>query len=929
MANAATGVIASNSCGGFLTALSNGTSFALSNGTIPANHSCAIHINVVGTSVGSSTNHTGAVTSANASPGADASATLTVTNGALLAAPRVSKSFAPTSVLVGGFSQMTITLANTDPLNTITGAQFNDLYPAGMANAPNNVVVSNTCGGAPFGSNISIQLNNATIPAGGSCSIVVNIVGAAVGSWTNQTGAVLSGNAQTGSSASATLTVTNGALLAAPTVTKAFAPASMVFGDTSQMTITLTNPNASTIAGAQFADNYPAGMANVPNGVVVSNTCGGTLTAAANDISTALVNGTIPANGNCSVIVNVLGTSVGTFDNSTGLIKSANAQSGGPSIAPLTVTSNPALLAAPMVSKAFSPATVMTGGTSQMTITLTNADLINDVTGVQFTDVYPTNPVGMANAPNGVVVGNSCGGTVTAAANGSSMSLTNGTIPADFHCSVVINVVATAVSGAYVNHTGAVSSANANGGTDALATLTITNGNLLSAPTVTKAFAPASVAVGSASQMTITLSNSDPNTAISSAQFTDAYPPGMANAASGVIASNTCGGFVTAAANSSSTSLANGTIPPGGSCSVVINVVGTSAGSSVNHTGALSSANANVGADATATLTVTGGLLAAPTVTKAFAPASVVIGGTSQMTITLVNSNPNTAITGAQFTDSYPAGMANASSSVVTSNSCGGVVTAATNGNSIALANGTIPANGNCSVVVNVIGTSTGSSINHTGAVTSTNASAGSDASAILTVTNGALLPAPTVTKGFAPASVSLGGTSQMTISLSNNDPNNAVLGAQFTDSYPPGMANAASGAVVSNSCGGTVTAAANSASAALMNGTIPAGGTCNIVINVVGTSVGNSVNHTGSVMSSNAQIGADASATLVTSNIQILNAPTVTKAFAPPSVKVGGTTQMKITLTNSDPANAITAVQFNDSYPFGMANASNGAIVQ
>ena len=66
-----------------------------------------------------------------------------------------------------------------------------------------------------------------------------------------------------------------------------------------------------------------------------------------------------------------------------------------------------------------------------------------------------------------------------------------------------------------------------------------------------------------------------------------------------------------------------------------------------------------------------------PSVNLSFSPSNIVIGGAgSQMTISM--SNPNAqAITGIAFTDSYPAGMANASLNPILQNSCGGVLTAA------------------------------------------------------------------------------------------------------------------------------------------------------------------------------------------------------------------------------------------------------------
>src|SRR5262249_10285439 len=132
----------------------------------------------VGTSAGSSANHTGLVTSINAQAGIDGTATLTVSANPLLAAPTVTKSFSPTTVSVDGLTQMTIAIWNPNA-SAITGAQVNDFYPAGMVNAGVNPV-ANTCN---FASDIPTngawaKLANGTVPANGSCSVIVNVKGA-------------------------------------------------------------------------------------------------------------------------------------------------------------------------------------------------------------------------------------------------------------------------------------------------------------------------------------------------------------------------------------------------------------------------------------------------------------------------------------------------------------------------------------------------------------------------------------------------------------------------------------------------------------------------------------------------------------------------------------------------------------------------------
>ena len=113
------------------------------------------------------------------------------------------------------------------------------------------------------------------------------------------------------------------------------------------------------------------------------------------------------------------------------------------------------------------------------------------------------------------------------------------------------------------------------------------------------------------------------------------------------------------------------------------------------------------------TVAVTG--IAPPTAAKGFSPKTILVNGASTMTITLANPN-STAVTGAAFTDTYPANLVNtAGASPATT--CGGTVTATNGGTSLSLAGGTIPASGSCTVTVNVTSAIAGSYTNSTGAI--------------------------------------------------------------------------------------------------------------------------------------------------------------------------------------------------------------------
>ena len=125
----------------------------------------------------------------------------------------------------------------------------------------------------------------------------------------------------------------------------------------------------------------------------------------------------------------------------------------------------------PTVSKAFNPTSFAAGGTSTITITLTNPNAIALINAA-FTDTYPANLVN-TGTPMGAT---NCGaGVVTAANNGTSVALTNGTIPANSNCTVTVNVTSS-MANTYTNTIGAGAVTTANSGSNtapASATLTV------------------------------------------------------------------------------------------------------------------------------------------------------------------------------------------------------------------------------------------------------------------------------------------------------------------------------------------------------------------------------------------------------------------------------------------------------------------------
>jgi hypothetical protein len=125
----------------------------------------------------------------------------------------------------------------------------------------------------------------------------------------------------------------------------------------------------------------------------------------------------------------------------------------------------------PTIAKAFSPTSILPGATSQLTITLTNGNSSSSSLTAAFTDSLPTGVV-VAATPG---VGTTCGGTASAAAGGSTVSLaTSSLIPAG-SCTITVNVTA-AVPGSYLNTipVGALQTSAGNNAVAANATLSVT-----------------------------------------------------------------------------------------------------------------------------------------------------------------------------------------------------------------------------------------------------------------------------------------------------------------------------------------------------------------------------------------------------------------------------------------------------------------------
>jgi uncharacterized repeat protein (TIGR01451 family) len=183
----------------------------------------------------------------------------------------------------------------------------------------------------------------------------------------------------------------------------------------------------------------------------------------------------------------------------------------------------------------------------------------------------------------------------------------------------------------------------------------------------------------------------------------------------------------------------------------------------------------------------------------------------------------------------------------------------------------------------------------------------------------------PVLTKSFNPSTIPLNGTTTLSLTVSNPNPTTTLTGVTVTDTLPEGLFLPDSPFQL-GVCGGVLEVTANSIAfknIRLQPVGVP-GNLCGYFPDVQGTTIGTKVNTTSAVTSNEGGTGSAATATLV---VQGPQPPTLTKAFSPPTVRVGDTTRLTFTLTNPNPTLLLSRVTFADPFPGGLSVAANPAV--
>ena len=413
-------------------------------------------------------------------------------------------------------------------------------------------------------------------------------------------------------------------------------------------------------------------------------------------------------------------------------------------------------------------------------------------------------------------------------------------------------------------------------------------------------------------EYTITNSGIAPLAALN---FTDDYDAALSGlSAVGLPALSLCG-VVSVLSGTSTLTLVSGALLSGQTCAFDITLsvpAGATPGTYPSTSSNLRETLLNVAGPATDDLVVTAP--PAPTFTKAFSPTAITVGGTSTLTFTVDNSGSTLSATALDFSDTLPSGVEIAAAPSASTTCTGGALTATGGTTLISYSGGTVGANAICTVQVNVTATSANSFLNTSGDLTSSLGNSG-PASATLDASAGPVPPA--FSKAFSPSSVAVGSVSTLTFTINNSGNPVDADSLDFSDTLPAGVEVGAPNA--STTCtGGALTATGGTTLIGYSGGSVAAGDSCTVDVDVVANTPGGHVNTTGDLTSSLGNSG-PASATL-TGTASTLG---FTKAFSPSTIPAGEITTLTFTIDNSANAATATALAFADNLPSGLQIAA------
>jgi LPXTG-site transpeptidase (sortase) family protein len=597
----------------------------------------------------------------------------------------------------------------------------------------------------------------------------------------------------------------------------------------------------------------------------------------------------------------------------------------------------------------FSPSTISLKSVSRLTITLTNANT-SILTNAGFANLFP---VGLSVADPANMLSD-CNGTIAVNPGVTSITMTNGIVPARVDtvngaCTISVDVGA-ADSG---NLTANINAGDLTGYFDRNY---VSNNNTTSAilnvaefdfnAEMNKSFDPINITPGDISRLSVSIYNSNAFE-LDNAAWVDNLAniqPGLYIANPANVYTTGCGTtpIVTAVFGSSMLSLSGAIVPAkvgqtNGTCTVQVNVSSITPGNLINTipggvlTAVKGGSTETVSNTDPASATLNVDILVQPSVTKSFNPNTIWVGQTSRLTIAILNGDPTHTLTHLFLSDDLSnSGASNiifsGTVSPSLSASCGtsAALTAVAGSTSLSLAEAQIAPGATCQIQVNVTSNIQGAYLNKipVGAIQDQQGVSN------IAVAQGNLnAQAVGLLKSFSPTTILAGDISTLTITLRN--PTDTDYQDAAIKDVMPGNDLFLTG-TPSTTCGtgvATITTTNRSNDTIqLTGGQVPAGtyttpGSCTITVDVTTANIALTRTHTNTipagVFSTNVPGVTNPSPATATLNVQALSIGIV-KSFSPVSFEQGGKTRVFVTLQNPT-SSIIHVTNLTDNLPTGL----------
>lgn len=733
---------------------------------------------------------------------------LAVTTPALLAqtqvAPDLQKVFLDDPALPGSTVRLEFTLELPESApGATTNITFSDDLTATLAGlVATGLPQNDICGtGSQLSGTGLLSFSGGALEPGSLCTFTVSLTvpsNAAPGAYPNTTSnvtAMVGSTPVVGDPASDTLDIIG------ITLSKTFLDDPVLPGDpvTLEFTIRSADPSfaATTIAFTDDLDLVLPGL--VATGLPQNDVCGtGSQISGTSLIS--LTGGNLAAGASCTFAVTLTvpaGATDGDYPNTTSALTAT--VNGGSVSSPaardfLTVSTEVLLL-----RKSFTNDPVLPGGTVTLEFTLDN--LANQaITAISFTDDLAAVLTGLV--ATGLPQNNVCGAGSSFTGT-TLLTFAGGSLPAGGSCtfSVSLSVPTSAGTLSVTNTTSGVTGTLGvtpvvgNPASDTLAVQLVAFSKSFTAP----------VLAGELATLTFTMENLSTAAAIADLTFTDnlaAVLPGLV--AAGLPQNDVCGD-TSQLTGTSLLSLTRAELPPGGSCSIVVQVqvpAGTAPGAYTNVTSDLRQNTTRVAPPAEAQLLV----VAPPTFTKNFLSSPTLPGGLLQLEYTITNTTSLNLIS-LQFTDAFSAALPGLVAVGLPANGiCGGGSVISGSG-LVTLTGGSLAANSSCTFTLDlqVPATATPGVFTSTTGVLSygaTNLLAGRGLEAG-TASDDFTVATLGFAKTFTETQVTAGNNVTLSFTIDNPDPTNPATAITFSDdlgAFVPGAV--AIGLPASNICG-------------------------------------------------------------------------------------------------------------------------------